>query len=43
MRLRNVSSNVVVVVRDDHPFASDSDWESVEAEKPKRATKKQAD
>lgn len=38
MRLRNVNSKVVVVVRDDHPLTNHSDWEPVEA--PKSRTKK---
>lgn len=38
MRLRNVNSKVVVVVRDDHPLTTDTDWEPVEA--PKSRTKK---
>ncbi|MGN7978206.1 hypothetical protein ACTJJ4_11590 [Microbacterium sp. 22195] len=38
MRLRNVNTKVVVVVRGGHPFTTDSDWEAVEA--PKSRTKK---
>lgn len=38
MRLRNVNSKVVVVVRDDHPLTTDTDWEPVED--PKSRTKK---
>lgn len=41
MRLQNVNTKVVVVVRDGHPFTVDSDWEQVDA--PKSRTKKPAE
>lgn len=35
MKLRNVSTGVVVVVRDNHPLTTDTGWEPVEAPKPR--------